>query len=103
MAPYRWDELEWEARSLGNLWDSVDVLAVWMAAPWDPAYPWRWGVALEGRAHPLGPYQGGRVWAMWGTARSKGEARDKAEVQALVFLRALPREWVRLDGAGWLF
>jgi len=89
-------KMDWGAKSVGALWDSVEVLALWTAAPWDPARPWRWGVALEGKTFPLCPSQKALIWAAWGTASGELEAMERAEEAALGLLRALPREWVRV-------
>jgi len=97
---YPWDDnkVDWEVKEVGAIWDVVEVLAVWMSAPWDPKHPWRWGVALEGKTYPVGPYTEGRIWAAWGTASGKMEAMELAEERALTLLRALPREWVKIWG-----
>jgi len=95
---HRMDEakVDWGQKSVGALWDAVEVLAVWVAAPWDAERPWRWGVALEGRTFPLGPSEKARVWAAWGAAAGEGEAMERAEEAALALLRGLPRGWVRV-------
>jgi hypothetical protein len=97
---HRMDEAKWDwgSKAVGALWDAVEVVAVWVAAPWDPAHPWRWGVALEGKTFPVGPSQKARIWAAWGTAAGELEAMERAEAEALALLEALPKGWARVWG-----
>jgi len=97
---YRMDEakVDWDEESVGVLWNQVEVLAVWMTAPWDAERPWRWGVVLEGDTFPLGPSPEAHIWVAWGTAAGWFEAMESAVEVARALLRALPREWVRVWG-----
>jgi len=85
-------KLEWYTQSVGDFW-SIQVLASWSAAPWDPDHPHRWGVILRGPTTPLGPYREADIWAAWGTAATQEEAREKALNKAEALIKALPKAW----------
>jgi len=69
----------------------VQVLAVWWPVPADTRWPWRWGVALEGRSlDDFAPFPHTRILASYNDARTEEEARTRAVEQARALLESLP-------------
>jgi hypothetical protein len=87
-------EMVLEEQRVGSIWD-VDVIAAWCEFP-DGGHRYRYAVILEGKSFPLWFHEG-RVFLVWDRARTEGEAREKALEMAESLLRALPREWVRIE------
>jgi len=74
------------------------VLAIWWPAPQDQQYPWRWGIALEGRFLDdlFPPFVRGdrvKILASYNDARTEEEARTRALEQARTLMESLPERW----------
>jgi len=82
-------------KELVGVFFGVYVLAVWWPVPQDSKYPWRWGMALEGRRLDdlFPPFVSGdrvKVLASYNDARTEEEARARALEQARTFMESLP-------------
>jgi len=81
-------------RELVGVFFGVHVLAVWWHVPADTRWPWRWGMALEGRPlDDFAPFPHTRILASYNDARTEEEARTRALEQARTFMEALPEKW----------
>jgi len=88
-------------KELLGVFFGVHVLAVWWPVPQDQEFPWRWGVALNGRLldDTFTPSIKDRVdiLASYNDARTEEEARTRALEQARTLLESLPRRWTGID------